>query len=270
MGSPTNTPIFPPQTPHFNARKAQMLIIHGTAVDNATSTAIFSGNSAYEVSIHHYINQAGQHTQYLDESVRAYHAGISHWGGFDDINTLSIGIELECISKDASFSHTHESFYTKEQMRALIKLIKSILKNHPIKPWHILAHQDVSAERRHRLPAAILKTPPKYADTFGKKDPGPFFSWEELAQNGIGLWHNKTPIKDALLQKEEVSAFTTSLALYGYDTRPLNTEYGLGQVFQAFHCHFMPWLFGTPFFGKPTKQSLEIIKTLLEKKTTEQ
>lgn len=261
---------FAPRTKHFNERNARLLIIHGTAVIGQEAETILSGNSDHVASVHYYIKQDGSHIQYLDENVRAYHAGLGSWGGMDDLNSLSVGIELECFSSDSSFTNPDESRYTDAQMKKLIVLSQDIISKHQIQPWHILAHQDVSADRRHLLPTN-LKLGGKYADIYGKMDPGPFFDWAALAEKGIGLWHNqKADASDNIIKDEKTKErFLNLLFLYGYDARVMSKPKGQGpdKIIKAFHTHFMPWLFGTPLFGEVTSQSLKIAEILWAEKS---
>ena len=46
---------------------------------------------------------------------RAWHAGLSFWRGIKDINSYSIGIELDNLGNNK---------YTIQQIKSLIKLIK--------------------------------------------------------------------------------------------------------------------------------------------------
>src|SRR5690606_22700205 len=169
--------LFEAKTPHFSERRPSMIIIHGTEVDRAKTHAILAGRSDYQVSCHYAVYRDGEAVQYLDESTRAWHAGASGWAGFTDINSLSLGIELEFISPGGKFVEA-DLCYTPEQMEALISLLKKILgnKDYKIPPHHILAHQDIAPDR--------------------KPDPGPLFDWKTLAENGIGLWHGLEPVKD--------------------------------------------------------------------------
>ncbi len=260
-----------PKTQHFNDRRARLLIIHGTAVIGQEAEDILSGKSEYIASVHYYIKQNGEHIQYLDDHVRAFHAGLGSWGGLDDLNSLSVGIELECLSKDSSFTHPEESHYTDAQLEKLITLAKEIIERHKIHPCNVLAHQDVSADRRHLI-SPENKPLKEFADTYGKMDPGPFFNWEKLAKNGVGVWHNQRPdTKDTIIKDDHIkNHFLNLLFLYGYDARVMVKPNGQGpdKIIKAFHTHFMPWLFGTTFFGQVTSQSLQIAEILWAMKAT--
>ena len=52
-----------------------------------------------------------------------------------------------------------------------------------------------------------------------KQDPGEFFPWQELAQEGLGVW-GATPFPDnALVRAEDITSLLQSI---GYDTTDLS------------------------------------------------
>lgn len=218
-----------------------MIIIHGTAVNDADSRRILSGQSEYEVSAHYYIDDNGGVERYVDVKERAWHAGKSYWAGMTDINSLSIGIELLAITNDGSFTGP-ETFYTDAQIDALCRLIQDeLLTEYPsILPHHILGHEDIAHGR--------------------KVDPGPYFPWAKLAERGIGVWHDLQPDpQDAVLSDDKaLCELQTLLLYYGYDARAKD----LTIVIKAFQTHFLPW----HICGKPTRQTLEAARILVKKK----
>lgn len=232
--------MMPNLTRFYNERRdgatPSFLIVHGTAVDKGEAHKILSGQTVREVSCHYMIDQSGQVTQYLDESVRAWHAGISYWEGITDINSHSIGMELECLSHNEKFDEP-EAFYTDAQMQTLITLAQQIIDRHNIPAHRVLAHQDVAPGR--------------------KADPGPHFDWTQLAQNGVGLWHGLQPADNDPVIDDSV-AFIQKLDAYGYDTSK-----ELPSVIRAFQTHFLPW----NICGQVTEQSVQALDILLEKKS---
>lgn len=230
--------MFPAATTYFNERKAaiDMLLIHGTEVDDAKTRAILSGQTEHEASAHYYIDDKGQIIQYLDESVRAWHAGKGYWGGSEDTNSRSVGIELLAISHDGKFKG-EETVYTDAQIDALIRLSKEITSRHKIPAAHVLGHTDTAP--------------------FRKFDPGMKFPWVKLAEQGVGLWHGLQPEKDDVLadMQQTIEVLTT----FGYDTRDASLY---GDVLKAFQTHFLPW----SICGKATRQTLEAAQILVGKK----
>lgn len=72
--------------------RAQYLIIHYTALDFPTSLKVLTEGSVSS----HYLVRDNPPTIYqlVDETRRAYHAGLSSWKGQTLLNAASIGIEI--------------------------------------------------------------------------------------------------------------------------------------------------------------------------------
>jgi N-acetylmuramoyl-L-alanine amidase len=232
-----------PLTHHWNLRKPHFIIIHGTEVDWDLTEKILRGQHEREASAHYAISKTGELVQYLDDTVRAYHAGSSYWGGLNGLNHSSIGIEIECISKDGTFSGP-ESTYNKTQMDVLISLLKRLVEMYKIDPWNILAHEDIAPGRR--------------------VDPGIYFSWQKLAENGIGAWHDLGPAKNDPIVTDplRLSTFYRDLAFYGYTNNPTIVGEDRKDLLKAFQVHFLPW----NVCGQVTEQSITAIAVLLKKK----
>jgi N-acetylmuramoyl-L-alanine amidase len=255
--------LFKAKTPHYGHRRATMLLIHGTEVDDATSRAIFLAQvENKQGSCHYYIDDKGNVEQYLDESIRAWHAGSGYWAGNTDINSMSIGIELLAISRSRRFDGS-ETVFTEPQMKSLSELAKQIIERNKIPQYHVLGHQDVSCTRElEPMTGDTLQQVLTQQNTALEKkyDPGTNFDWKYLAENGIGLWHGMAPAKEDVVVEDE--NFKMKLGLYGYDIRNHRGRDEMPSVIRAFQTHFMPW----NICGKVTRQSVEIIDKLLEKK----
>ena len=149
-------------SPNFGERKEgarpSMILIHYTGMETAEAAFSRLCDPASEVSAHYMIERNGQITQMVDEDKRAWHAGVSLWQGETDINSCSIGIELE--NKGHEFGYED---FPPAQIKALIALCHDIMTRHEIK-W-ILGHEDVAPGR--------------------KQDPGEKFPWSVLAQHGL-------------------------------------------------------------------------------------
>lgn len=234
---------FKPLTRNFDMRGAQHLVLHGTEVDWARTEHILRGQSEFEVSCHYAISQTGELVQYVSEDMRAWHAGAGHWAGVRRLNASSIGIEMECISKNGTFDGD-ESTYSNAQIEVAIPLIKDIMARHTIEPWNVIGHQDMAPHR--------------------KWDPGVHFPWARLAKEGIGLWHDLAPVSDdaVVTDPKRVAKFRRDLTFYGYDSRPEIAGEGHVNVIKAFQTHFLPW----NICGLATEQSIAALDILLEKK----
>lgn len=115
------------------------------------------------VSAHYLIDEAGGIEQLVDEAQRAWHAGNGEWRGITDMNSASIGIEIQ------NPGHTHGLRpFPEAQIAALKALCHAIMQRWDIPPENVIGHSDYAPGR--------------------KVDPGPFFPWQELARSRIGVW----------------------------------------------------------------------------------
>ena len=86
-------------SPNFNDRKypISMIILHYTVIptcEEALARLSETTNAAGKVSAHYLVDRDGSIYNLVDESKRAWHAGLGSWAGLDDINSRSIGIEI--------------------------------------------------------------------------------------------------------------------------------------------------------------------------------
>jgi N-acetylmuramoyl-L-alanine amidase len=187
-------------TVNFNLRRPQYVIIHHTEQDSLAQTLKTFTNAATQVSAHYVIGRDGQVVQMLNDYLRAWHAGISRWGNDNDINSASIGIELD-NNGTAPFSEA--------QMKSLVALLSVLKKNYSIPTAHFIGHADVAPSR--------------------KVDPSALFDWKRLSASGFGLWY------DAGALSAPPAGFDPSAALraIGYDTS------NLAAAIMAFKLHFI-------------------------------
>ncbi|MFW1676775.1 1,6-anhydro-N-acetylmuramyl-L-alanine amidase AmpD [Pontibacter sp. JAM-7] len=109
----------------------------------------FAEIKGLQVSSHLLIERSGHLVQFVPFSQRAWHAGVSVFGGRDNCNDFSIGIELE---------GTDDSPYTAQQYDILAKTAVSLMQYYPgITPERIVGHCDIAPGR--------------------KTDPGAAFDW---------------------------------------------------------------------------------------------
>lgn len=140
-----------------------MIVIHYTGMKNGEEALKWLQAPESKVSAHYLIEENGTIYHMVDDSKRAWHAGVSYWRGASDINSASIGIELVNPGHD----HGYIPFPT-EQMQALTLLCQQILKKYPITFHNIVGHSDIAPDR--------------------KQDPGELFDWKALAMNDVGFW----------------------------------------------------------------------------------
>ncbi|MCX8505377.1 MAG: N-acetylmuramoyl-L-alanine amidase [Alphaproteobacteria bacterium] len=215
------------KSPNFDARKTpiDLLVIHYTGMVSAEAALERLCDPAAKVSAHYVIDQDGQIYCLVDESHRAWHAGLGRWGKLsNDINSRAIGIELV----NSGHEHGYHPFAA-AQIDALIGLCQDILRRHPhISPQNVVGHSDIAPSR--------------------KLDPGELFPWPQLALSGIGLYPNvpKMPIERQILLRPAdcgaaVRQLQSSLADYGYGVE-INGVYDphLFAVVTAWQRHFRP------------------------------
>jgi N-acetylmuramoyl-L-alanine amidase len=146
-------------SPNFDHRRANYVILHHTTNDTAERALKTLTDPARKVSSHYLIGRDGRVYHLVDERARAWHAGASYWGGHTDLNSASIGIELD--------NNGYEPFH-EPLIESLLALLAEIQKRHRIPPVNIIGHSDAAPGR--------------------KVDPSGFFPWRRLAQHCFGLW----------------------------------------------------------------------------------
>jgi N-acetyl-anhydromuramyl-L-alanine amidase AmpD len=187
-------------SPNHNAREAILVVIHATTQDSveASLETLRTANSGGPVSAHYLIGRDGVLYQLVAEDLRAWHAGPGAWGTISDVNSASIGIELDNNGTDS---------YPSEQIDSLLKLLTDICERNGIPREQVIGHADMAPTR--------------------KTDPGAQFPWARLAQEGFGRWP-RAPLVDP------PAGFDPALALrlLGYSSDDH------AAVIRAFHLHY--------------------------------
>lgn len=203
-------------------KQPSLLIMHYTGMPSAEKAIDWLCRPESRVSCHYVIAEDGAITQMVPESQRAWHAGVSYWRGERDINSHSIGIEIQ----NPGHQHGYPSFPPR-QMAAVIGLGRDIAKRNRIKPDGVLAHSDIAPER--------------------KIDPGEKFDWAELADHGLGEWVRPSPARlddegfGLGAKSPDVRHAQAYLAAYGYDIAPTGElDRKTSFVLRAFQMHFRP------------------------------
>jgi len=150
-------------TTNFNMRKPNFVIIHHTAQNSCDQTLKTFTTVKTQVSAHYVICKDGTVHHMLNDYLRAWHGGVGKWGNNTDINSSSIGIEIDNNGVDV---------FTEEQLVSLVKLLGSLKRTHGVPAANFIGHSDIAPTR--------------------KVDPNIHFPWKRLADNGYGLWWNDT------------------------------------------------------------------------------
>jgi N-acetylmuramoyl-L-alanine amidase len=167
---------------NFNLRKPNFVILHHTAQNSTAQTLKTFTTPATEVSAHYVVGRDGKVYQMLNDYMRAWHAGVAKWGNNTDINSSSIGIELD--------NNGNEPF-TDEQMNSLLALLKELKDKYSIPTANFIGHADIAPTR--------------------KNDPSPAFPWKKLADQGYGLWYDEDVLDSVMVAKTYASTDTAAL-----------------------------------------------------------
>ena len=133
-------------SPNYDARAPQAIVLHHTHMDSAQAAlrTLQTRNPQGRVSAHYLIGRDGTLYQLVSEDHRAWHAGASRWGGWRDLNSASIGIELDNNGREP---------FSAPLVDTLVVLLEDITRRHGIAPHAVLAHGD-SAPARKQDPSA--------------------------------------------------------------------------------------------------------------------
>lgn len=210
-------------SPNVEARRdgcrPDMVVLHYTGMSSAEKAIGWLANPQSKVSCHYVIDEAGRITQMVAECARAWHAGASRWKGASDLNSLSIGIEIQ----NPGHEHGYPAF-PHAQMQAVAALCCDISERWSVPPERILAHSDIAPGR--------------------KIDPGEKFDWAYLASRGVGHWVEPAALVDWALSDAQ-SSIDEALGLmrtYGYGIDNPGRDDWQSVLLRTFQMHFRPAL----------------------------
>lgn len=153
-------------TVNFTMRAPNFVIIHHTAQGSCEQTLKTFTTPVSKVSSHYVICKSGEVYQMLNDMLRAHHAGVSRWGTTTDINSCSIGIEIDNNGREP---------FTEAQINSLLQLLDKLKKKYNIPTTNFLGHADIAPGR--------------------KVDPNRYFPWQKLAEHGFGYWYDTTNVE---------------------------------------------------------------------------
>lgn len=195
-----NVPVAQRPSPNFDERRPNFVIFHHTSDDNAEEALRTLTDPVRKVSSHYLVARDGRIYYLVDERARAWHAGESYWGGNRDLNSASIGIELD---------NDGDEPFADAQIDSLLALLADLRARYGIPAANFIGHGDVAPRR--------------------KTDPGRQFPWKKLAERGFGLWCDP-PYPPAPPGLDSV----TLLSAFGYEV--LNPDAAIA----AFKRHYVP------------------------------
>nr|WP_139300449.1 N-acetylmuramoyl-L-alanine amidase [Wenxinia saemankumensis] len=138
--------------------RPRFVVIHYTAMASCAAAEARLRDPAFEVSAHWLIGRDGEVISLVPEERRAWHAGAGEWRGCRDINSASIGIELDNDGRSA---------FPGAQIAALEAVLRGIRTRWQIGADGVIGHADMAYLR--------------------KSDPGPLFPWGRLHKAGLAV-----------------------------------------------------------------------------------
>lgn len=187
-------------TTNMSLRRPNYVIIHHTAQNTCHQTLRTFTLPRTAVSAHYVICRDGTVYHMLHDLLRAHHAGVGKWGSLTDMNSSSIGIELD--------NNGNEPF-SQEQMNSLLLLLERLKKAFNIPTANFIGHADWAPGR--------------------KVDPSRHFNWQVLAEKGFGYWYDTTGVQ----VPPDFNALH-ALRMIGYNISRPET------AIQSFKIHFVP------------------------------
>ncbi len=209
-------------TTNFNLRKPNLVIIHHTAQHSTDETLKTFTLPRTQVSAHYVIGRDGRTFHLLNDYLRAWHGGVARWGNDNDVNSSSIGIELDNDGTEP---------FAEPQIKSLLVVLRYLKKTYNIPAANFIGHSDIAPTR--------------------KNDPSASFPWKRLADNGFGLWYDEAALRDTVagapaaaffpapadstVRPGPVDAFDPreALRIIGYDTKDMDA------AITAFKRHFV-------------------------------
>lgn len=239
---------------NFNSR-VRFIVMHYTAGNFKASVDTLTGSNVsshylipdpVDPSYHESGHKALKIFNLVDEKERAWHAGVSSWGGRSNLNDTSIGIEIVNQAHDDGHGNFTFPPFHPEQISAVKSLATNIIQRYPdITPINIIGHSDIAPGR--------------------KSDPGPAFPWQQLHEEGVGAWYDektKAKYRDLFnVQMPTNDEIISKLKAYGYDVTGASQSGGFQSLIRAFQLHFRP----DDYSGNIDVESAAILYSLVEK-----
>ncbi len=179
-------------SPNCNERTLpiSMVVLHYTEMKPVETALERMCDPEAQVSAHYCITEEGEVIRLVPEEKRAWHAGLSYWRGHKDVNSASVGIELDHPGHALGYRG-----FADAQIEALVPLLNRIVKSYDIPRANVVGHSDVAPAR--------------------KVDPGELFPWDQLAEYGLCLPRPEKLSADPVFDND--ASFYLALERFGYD-----------------------------------------------------
>lgn len=127
----------PNNEPRPDGTTVDTVVLHATVLNTASEVCEHFTKSEPGVSAHYTVDRDGTVYKHVDETEKAFHAGISEMpDGRTGVNDFSIGIELVNLNDGIDP-------YPAPQLTALRVLLDDIRTRHPIQ--HIVSHAEIAS-----------------------------------------------------------------------------------------------------------------------------
>jgi len=234
------------KSPNFNDRKSnniEIIVIHYTALSSISNSLKYLCSKKNKVSSHYLISQEGKIYSLVSDKKRAWHAGQSYWRGNTDINSISIGIELDFSPSDIN------NKFTLKLNSSLIFLLKKLKKKYQINIENVLGHSDIAPYR--------------------KIDPGKYFPWQMLENKKLSYRPQfliradiENRLKKEFFNKNKLNSMKKRilfmLNFIGYDTSlGLKNKIYFDQLINAYSSHYR--IYKNYYYNK--KKIFNVIET---------
>ncbi|ULQ52368.1 N-acetylmuramoyl-L-alanine amidase [Flavihumibacter fluvii] len=173
-------------TTNFGMRKPNFVVIHHTAQNSCDQTLKTFTLPKTQVSAHYVICKDGTIHHMLNDYLRAHHAGVARWGNNTDLNSTSLGIELD---------NNGYEYFDDRQLASLYRLLDTLKLRYNIPTANFVGHGDIAPSR--------------------KNDPNWRFPWKDLADKGFGTWYKDTTLLELPYGFDHLMA----LRLVGFDVK---------------------------------------------------
>ncbi|MEM1275412.1 MAG: N-acetylmuramoyl-L-alanine amidase [Pseudomonadota bacterium] len=228
-------------SPNFGERRGvdrpDMIVLHYTAMESAEAALARLSDPEAEVSCHYLIDLDGARSKLVRPRHRAWHAGVSCWGGVQDVNSHSIGIEL--VNRGAGPDYAP---FPEAQIAQLEALLLHLMGRFSIPAERVVGHACVAPGR--------------------KIDPGPKFDWRRLALSGASIWLDPEEAIPAQSPLPDAARFQEAARKFGYFT-PDGGQWcaETRAVWAAFAMRFLPQIHR----GDPSAAATRHLERLAER-----
>jgi hypothetical protein len=113
------------------------IVVHATESATTESAVNWFLTPKSQVSAHYVVGRTGQIVQMVDDTQRAWHAGVSELDGATGVNEFSVGIEIVNLNNG-------KDPYTDAQYESVAAIIRHIREQYEVPDSRIVSHESVA------------------------------------------------------------------------------------------------------------------------------